>query len=98
MPTEAHTIRSKLPHSTSAAANMNDNLTRRERVLYKALHGLGIAIAVAGLLWFVVLDRYEPTYFTAIAFSLACVLVPIFGYALRSDTRVIHGLRWLRQE
>lgn len=77
---------------------MKGNLTRRERMIYKILHGLGVVIATLGLLWFVVLDRHEPTYLIAILFSLACLLVPVFGYALRSDTRVIYGLPWLRKE
>jgi multidrug efflux pump subunit AcrB len=77
---------------------MKDNLTRRERLVYKVLHGLGIAVAVVGLFWFVVLDRHEPTYIVAVVFSLACLLAPVFGYALRSDTRVLHGLPWFRRE
>jgi hypothetical protein len=66
--------------------------------VYKLLHAAGLAWAVVGLLWFVMLKRSEPTYFHAVAFSLGCVPVAVFGYALRTDTRVIHGVRWLRQE
>ena len=77
---------------------MKDRLTRRERLLYKGLHGLGLVWAAAGFLCFFVLKWHEPSYASAALFAIACLPVPIFSYALRTDTRVIHGSRWLRQE
>lgn len=77
---------------------MKDRLTRRERIVYKTLHALGLAAAALGLMVFVVLDWQEPTHAVTVLFAFVCLLVPIFGYALRTDTRIIHGSRWLRKE
>jgi hypothetical protein len=80
------------------SAKEKDRLSRRERAVYKVLHAAGLAWAVIGLAWFVILKRSDPTYVHAVVFALGCVPVAVFGYALRTDTRVIHGVRWLRQE
>lgn len=74
----------------------NDRLTRRERIFYRVLHGLGLAWAGCGLLWYVIFDISTPNYWTVALFALGCSLVPIFGYALRSDTRIIHASAWLQ--
>jgi hypothetical protein len=74
---------------------MNDVLSRRERKVYAALHGVGLVIGASGFLWYAVADR-SVSYFEVIVWALFCLLVPIFGYALQSDTRVIYGVRWLR--
>jgi hypothetical protein len=77
---------------------VNDRLTRRERALYRAIHGVALAIAVLGFVWYLVLNRSETSYIEAWFFWVTCIPVVIFGYALRSNTRVIHGIKWLRSE
>jgi hypothetical protein len=85
-------------HAVTEIHQANDRLTRRERAVYKLLHALGLAWGGLGLVWFFVLERTAPTYTEAVAFAIGCLLVPIFGLALRNDTRVIHGILWLRKE
>lgn len=76
---------------------MNDRLSRRERAVYKLLHGIGLAWAAVGLYWYFIAEHASPGHLEAILFAFPCLLVPIFGYALRSDTRIIYGVRWLRE-
>jgi hypothetical protein len=76
----------------------NDRLSRRERTLYKVLHGVGLAWAATGFYWYIIGKHSAPGYMEAIVFASLCVLVPIFGYALRTDTRIIYGVRWLRED
>lgn len=66
--------------------------------MYKILHGIGLAWAAVGLYWYVFADHSTPGYLEAVLFALPCLLVPVFGYALRSDTRIIYGVRWLRED
>lgn len=73
-----------------------DQLTKRERMLYVVLHAIGIAWGI-GCLLSLAFGHRSPTYAEACLASVPCLLVPIFGHALRQDTRVIHGIRWLRE-
>lgn len=84
--------------NTAEVLTVSDRLSKRERTVYKVLHGIGLAWATVGLYWYVFADHASPSYLEAIVFAFPCLLVPVFGYALRSDTRIIHGVRWLRED
>jgi hypothetical protein len=75
----------------------SDRLTHRERMLYKYLHGLGLAWAASWMIWFFVISRSAPSYTEAVVFSFGCLLVPVFALALRNDIRIIYGISWLRE-
>ena len=76
-------------HISDTATKPKDRLSKRERTAYKVLHALGLAWAILGFLWFLILNWSVPTYAHAIVFMVGCLPVVIFGYALRTDTRVI---------
>ncbi len=80
------------------ANTSRDWLSHREKAVYKTLHALGLASAVLGISWFFLLRLSEPSYLHAIIFSISCLPVAVFGYALRTDTRVIYGISWLRKQ
>ena len=75
---------------------VNDRLTPREIKVYGIINfagGILLVAYVAGAFWL--------NFFTAQLWHLTFILpikvpVIIFGLALRTDTRVIHGIAWLR--
>lgn len=75
-----------------------DRLTNRERRLYRAIHGIALALIAAGFTWYFVFRLSTPGVAEAVLFSLVAVVVAVFGLALRNGIRVIHGVSWLREE
>lgn len=87
-----------MPTDSAKVLTARDCLTRRERAVYKVLHAIGLACAVGGLYWYLFAAPEVTTYRDALLFAFPCLLVPVFGYALRSDTRIIYGVRFLRED
>lgn len=78
-------------------AQRNDYLTQRERFIYKILHGLGLAISAGAFLWYFILRYSSPTTLEVFILGLPVSLVLVFGLALKTDTRIIYGIKWLRK-
>lgn len=76
---------------------IKDQLTKSERTLYKCLHGFGVVYILGALYWYVIAKHKEPSTIEEVAFILCAVLVLVFGLALKTDTRVIYGISWLRR-
>lgn len=79
---------------------MTGELTRRERRLYRAISSAAALVWVAGLFgYFVLSDRaHNVTLLEICFFAVNTVLMFCFGYALRSNLRVIRGVHWLESE
>jgi hypothetical protein len=79
---------------------MTGELTRRERRLYSAISAAAAVVWVAALLgYFVLSDRaHHVTLLEICFFAVNTVLMFGFGYALRSNLRVIRGVHWLEAE
>jgi hypothetical protein len=76
---------------------VKDRLTSRESRVYGAINFLGIVLIftyVACAFWFNILVAQ---FWHLVFIVPAKVPVVIFGLALRTDTRVIHGVKWLRE-
>jgi hypothetical protein len=79
---------------------MTGELTRRERRLYSAISATA-AVMWAAALWgyFVLSDRAHHVTLLEICFvAVNTVLMFGFGYALRSNLRIVRGIRWLEEE
>jgi len=78
---------------------MSATLTRRERNLYKIIIWLSSGIwIVAFLAYFLLGDRASrATLLEVCLFAINTMIMFGFGYALRSDLRVIRGIPWLQE-
>lgn len=75
---------------------LKDRLNDREKLIYKLAHGLSLAWGIGGFLWFFLLGQGPITSLISIIYVVGCSPVLVFGLALKTDTRLIHGIRWLR--
>lgn len=72
-------------------------LTLRERRLYRAILLLSTCVWVGVLLaYFIIGDRaFRATLFEVCLFAINTMVMFGFGYALRTDLRIIRGVPWL---
>lgn len=75
----------------------NDKLTTRERKLYKVIHGTSLLWGITGFYLFFIGKHVELGYFVSTVYVLGCTPTLVFGLALKNDTRIIYGVRWLRE-
>jgi hypothetical protein len=75
---------------------LKDRLTERERLIYRLVHGLSLLWGVGGFLWLFLGGQTDITPLVSIVYVVGCSPVLIFGLALKTDTRLIHGIPWLR--
>ncbi len=75
-------------------------LTRRERLLYRAICATTLMIWITRLVgYFVLSDRARHATWLEIGFfAVNTALMFSFGYALRNNLRVIRGIPWLQGE
>lgn len=78
---------------------MSTPLTTRERKVYRLITGVTTIVWAAGLIgYFIISDRaHDASIIEVCLLAVNTVLMFGFGYALRSDLRVIRGVRWLEQ-
>jgi hypothetical protein len=76
---------------------MSKPLTSRERRVYRLITCVTSAVWAAALLrYFVLTDRaHEASLLEVCLLAANTMLMFGFGYALRSNLRVIRGVRWL---
>jgi hypothetical protein len=78
--------------------NKKDHLTQRERFFYRAIHITGLICGAGGFYYYLIAGYSEASYLEAAVFLILCGGFSVFGVALHSDIRLIHGCRWLRDE
>lgn len=77
---------------------VKDRLTDRERTVYAAIKYACFA-GLAGILVSVfVFSWLSPTWWIILIALLINIPTWIFGLALQTDTRVVHGVSWLQKE
>ena len=77
---------------------MSDRLTRRERNLYRLFHGIGLAVSGAAFYWYFIGRISYPDAVQVVLLYVPVSLVVVFGLALKTDTRIIYSIRWLRED
>lgn len=75
---------------------VKDRLTRREEVVYSAIKYM--CFFFLGLMLFLVfiLEWIRPNLWIILIALLINIPALIFALALKTDTRVVHGISWLR--
>jgi hypothetical protein len=79
------------------AETAEDQLTPREVMVYKVIHGVAVVLVVFGFLWYLVFKVSPVGLVHALVFSAISGVVIVFGLALRNKVRVVHGIQWLRR-
>lgn len=66
-----------------------DNLTPKERRIYKILHFIGVLVSAGMLFCFYLFKFSEMTMWTLMFFTIPLLMVFTFGYAVKWDIRII---------
>jgi hypothetical protein len=74
-----------------------DQLTKRERHIYRIIHAVSTCVAIALLAWYIAMRRDIGPVKTCIGIAFGGVSM-VFGMALKGGIRIIHGVPWLRQD
>lgn len=77
---------------------VKDRLTDRERTVYATIKFSCFAGLAVILLSVFVFNWLNPSWWIILIALLINVPTWIFGLALQTDTRVVHGVPWLRKE
>lgn len=99
--TDQYAIVAQLPprRDSTEALEMADRLTRRERKIYRVARGLALVWLVLHVGWRVSKGvPLDVQYGELILGWVAAGVVVVFGLALRNDTRLIPGFRWLQDD
>ncbi|RZS42064.1 hypothetical protein EV673_0382 [Limnobacter thiooxidans] len=69
-----------------------DELTKKEILIYGVLHKMGVIWTLGALCWYFFVFKSELSLFGVLFLVFPCILVMVFGWSLRFDTRVMRRI------
>lgn len=74
------------------STHQKDQLTKKERFIYNVFHKVGIVWTVGAVYWYFFIFESDLSFFGILLLVSPCMMVTIFGWALRFDIRIMRKL------
>lgn len=75
-----------------------DNLSKREVCVYTLIKNISFVYLLCFFVWYFVIRINEPEQLNILFALIGSIPAIVFGFALKTDTRIIYGIRWLRED